>query len=100
VKPYILHPSARSDLLAATEYYERESFALAARFAAEIERLCGEICVNPHLHRHFRGEVRRHFGTAFSYAVVYAEEPDRVLVLAIAHFKRRPGYWVDRLLRG
>jgi len=23
-----------------------------------------------------------------------------VLVLAFAHFKRRPGYWIDRLLRG
>lgn len=36
---------------------------------------------------------------AIPYAVIYVDEPDHVLVLAFAHFKRRPGYWIDRLLR-
>jgi hypothetical protein len=32
----------------------------------------------------------------FPYLVVYAHERERVVVLAIAHTKRRPGYWVER----
>jgi hypothetical protein len=44
VKPYKLHPQARSDLLAGAEYYERESWALAGRFAAEMDRLVGQVC--------------------------------------------------------
>ena len=46
-----------------------------------------------------RGEARRHFRRTFPYAVIYVDDPDLILVLAVAHFKRRPGYWIDRLLR-
>jgi plasmid stabilization system protein ParE len=99
VKPFKLHPRAKADLFAAGEYYERESWALAGRFAAEMDRLVQEICAAPSVYRVFRAEARRHFGGRFPYAVIYVEEPDHILVLAFAHFKRRPGYWVDRLLR-
>lgn len=100
MKPYALHPEAKRDLFAASEYYERESWALAGRFVGEMDRLIGEVCANPGLFRVFRKTTRRHFGGRFPYAVIYAEEADQVLILAFAHFKRRPGYWVDRLLRG
>jgi plasmid stabilization system protein ParE len=100
VKPHRLHPQAKTDLLSAGEYYERESWALAGRFAVEMDRLVREICTHPGIHRTFRGETRRHFGSRFPYAVIYVEAPDYVLILAFAHFKRRPGYWVDRLLQG
>ena len=100
MKSYKLHPQARADLLAASEYYERKSRALAGRFAVEMDRLVQEVCANPGLFRIFRKETRWHFGGRFPYAVIYVEEPDHVLVLAFAHFKRRPGYWIDRLWRG
>jgi toxin ParE1/3/4 len=100
VKPFRLHPEAKVDLLAAAEYYERESWALAGGFAAEMDRLVQEICARPGVFRPFWAEARRHFGSRFPYAVIYVEEPDHVLILAFAHFKRRPGYWLERLLRG
>ena len=31
------------------------------------------------------------------YRVVYAEEPDTILILAYAHERREPGYWLHRL---
>ncbi len=100
MKPFRLHPEAKIDLLAAAEYYERESWALAGSFAAEMDRLVQEICALPGAYRFFWAEARRHFGPLFPYAVIYVEEPDHVLILAFAHFKRRPGYWVERLRRG
>lgn len=33
----------------------------------------------------------------FSYHVIYVETADAVRVLALAHDRRRPGYWRDRL---
>jgi saccharopine dehydrogenase-like NADP-dependent oxidoreductase len=95
----VLHPQARADLLAAVEYYERESWGLAGRFSAEMERLVAEVGANPGVFHVFRKSVRRHFGGHFPYAVIYVERADVVQILAFAHFKRRPGYWVDRLLR-
>ena len=100
MKPYKLHSQAKADLLSSAEYYERENWALAGRFAAEMDRLVQEACANPSVYRAFRAGARRHFGSRFPYAVIYVDEPDHVLILAFAHFKRRPGYWLDRLLRG
>lgn len=100
MKPYVLHPQAKADLMAAADYYERESWGLAGRFVGEMERLVSEVCDHPGLFRIFRKQTRRHFSGRFPYAVIYLDQPDRVVVLAFAHFKRRPGYWVDRLVSG
>lgn len=32
----------------------------------------------------------------FPYSVVYRIEHDAILVFAVAHLRRRPGYWIDR----
>jgi plasmid stabilization system protein ParE len=99
VKTFQLHPQAKADLLSGAEYYERESWAVVGRFAVEMDQLVQEICANPGVFRVFRSPARRHFGSRFPYAVIYVDEADHVLVLAFAHFKRKPGYWIDRLLR-
>ena len=51
----------------------------------------------PQLHRPWRHGTRRHFDREFPYALIYVERPDRIMVLAVAHFKRRPDYWRERL---
>lgn len=42
-------------------------------------------------------QVRRAPVTRFPYHVVYLETPSLIRVLAIAHDRRRPGYWTSRL---
>jgi toxin ParE1/3/4 len=37
------------------------------------------------------------FVPRFPYALIYAVEERRVFVVAVAHFRRRPGYWRDRV---
>jgi plasmid stabilization system protein ParE len=41
--------------------------------------------------------VRRIAVTRFPYHVVYLEVSDRIRILAIAHDRRKPGYWKARL---
>jgi hypothetical protein len=43
------------------------------------------------------GGIRRCRLSRFPYAVIYAPEPEEILVIAIMHMHRRPGYWRDRL---
>ncbi|MSU56800.1 MAG: hypothetical protein EXS35_01210 [Pedosphaera sp.] len=31
------------------------------------------------------------------YAIVYREDPARILIVAVAHGARRPGYWHERI---
>jgi len=75
----------------AAHYYVRISPALAARFYGEIERLIGDICREPSRFRRFDPPARRHFSDVFPYAVIYVEQPERVLILAVMHMQRRPG---------
>lgn len=96
MKPYRIEQGAEADFAEALEFYREESEALAGRLYDEIHRLIAEVCATPRLYRVVAAPVRRHFSETFPYAVLYVEKPDHVLILAIAHFKRRPGYWRER----
>ncbi len=96
MKPYFFHREAETDLAAAIEHYCEESPALAERFKEAIEDLLIDVCSAPQRFRVIDPPVRRHFGRTFPYAILYADQGDYVLVLAISHFKRRPGYWGNR----
>lgn len=97
MKPYRIEESAEVDFTEALDFYREESEALAGRVYDEIHRLIAEVCAAPRLYRMVAPPVRRHFSETFPYAVLYVEKADHVLILAIAHFKRRPGYWRERL---
>lgn len=60
-----------------------------------MDRLVGEVCALPGVHRVFGGESRRDFGSRFHSAVIYVQEPVHVLILVFGHFQRCPDYWVD-----
>jgi toxin ParE1/3/4 len=44
-------------------------------------------------------EIRRALLARFPYAIVFLVRPEEVRVLAVAHAKRRPGYWLSRIRR-
>jgi toxin ParE1/3/4 len=101
VKPYTFDPEAEAEFLEALARYAEKSQVLGRRYYDAIHALIAEVCHAPTVHRRMPGtrEVQRHFRKTFPYAVLYVNEPDHVLILAIAHFKRRPGYWRHRLKR-
>ena len=97
MKPWFFEPGAEDDFAEALAFYREESDVLAGRLYDEIHRLIGEICATPRLYRVVARPMRRHFSESFPYAVLYVEEADHIAIYAIAHFKRRPGYWRERL---
>ena len=42
------------------------------------------------------GHTRRTLVARFPYQVVYRLRPTEIVIVAIAHLKRRPGYWKSR----
>lgn len=92
------HPGADEEYVVAAEYYARIDPALGRRFYDEIERLILDIRRQPQRFRLFDPPIRRHFSDVFPYALLYFDEPSRVLIIAVMHMKRRPGYWRDRLV--
>lgn len=91
-----LHPAAVKEARAAYRWYVRRSAGAAERFQAALEAALEQIAQSPdrwptHLHG-TRYRLLRHF----PFIVVYRRVADRLQVVAVAHGRRRPGYWKRR----
>lgn len=98
---YRFQRAALDELAAATRWYAARSREAAVRFVDEVERALVAICEHPEAWPLRRGGGRRRDARAFvldrfPFAVVYRIHPTEIRVLAIAHAKRRPGYWTRR----
>jgi hypothetical protein len=97
MKRVCLIPPAEGELTEAFDFYQTRAPDLGSLFLA-----CFQIAVK-HIQRHpsawpiIRAGVRQKRVTRFPYAVLYREYPDAIVVLAVMHLHRRPGYWADRL---
>jgi plasmid stabilization system protein ParE len=97
VKRHVFYRQAEAEYADAAAHCARVDPELGGRFYEEIESLIRDIRQEPVGFRLFDAPIRRHFSRVFPYAVLYIDEPDRVLIIAVMHMKRRPGYWRGRL---
>ena len=97
---YAFHPEARLEYREATEFHASIRPELGAEFTCEIEAVIGQICDDPHRGRIIEQDVRRCLARRFPYAVLYTLEEDYILIVAVMHGSRRPGYWRYRTEHG
>ena len=97
MKLTIFHPQADDEFAEAVASYAGKVPGLGDRFYDTVLRLVAGIEAAPQLQRPWRHGTLRHFNREFPYALIYVERPDRIMLLAVAHFKRRPDYWRERL---
>ncbi len=90
------HPEALVEFRAAVEYYEQQQNALGERFINAVEMAVAHIADAPGTCRVIEGDIRRCLTRVFPYAVLYSIELDHILVLAVMHSRRKPGYWRNR----
>jgi plasmid stabilization system protein ParE len=63
---------------------------------AEFERTARLVLDNPKLGAIYRGTQRRYLFRRFPYSIIYQTTADELRVVAVAHQRRRPGYWAKR----
>ncbi len=73
------------------------SEAAAARFVLEWDRAMGRVISTPETGARSLHGTRLHRIRRFPYVVIFREIGTTLQVVAIAHAKRRPGYWKRRL---
>ena len=94
--PLEILPAAVEEALEAARWYRERSPKAALAFQVEIRVAFDRIQNNPQAWmRHHHGTRRLLLGR-FPYEVVYRIFPHVVLIVAIAHCRRRPGYWRER----
>jgi toxin ParE1/3/4 len=95
---YYFHPAAEAEHLESVAYFESKRAGLGASYLAEFERIMGTACNAPHRYPIDRESgVRRIRMNRFPFAVLFREISGTVQVLAVAHIRRRPQYWLGRL---
>ena len=102
MKPVRVEPEAKQELAAAAAWYEQRREGLGRELVAEVDAVFAAIARSPGrfpLYPRVSAElgVQRAAARRFPYSIAFIELASVVRVLAIAHEKRRPNYWVGRL---
>ena len=93
-----LHPEAVAEARAAYRWYAERNPLAANAFMAALDHAVGEIHDSPQrwpLHLH---GTRKYLLRRFPYGVIYRVTDVATQVVAVAHGRRRPGYWKARRL--
>ena len=91
------HPEARDDLREAKAFYRKRSPLAAVAFAQHIDGAIARIREAPARYPMGERGTREHvLPSRFPYTVVYRLRDADVVIIAIAHHSREPGYWRDR----
>lgn len=91
------HPEALAEYEAAAAYYREHDPDLQLRFIEAIEDAIVRILESPTSWRVIDDGIRRYIAHVFPYGILYILENDSVLIVAVMHFSREPGYWRDRI---
>jgi len=88
---------AKHELDDTVDFYNREKTGLGYEFLWEIFFAIDRIKQFPQAWQVFYEDARRCIIRRFPYGIIYVQEEDVILILAIAPLHRNPDYWIDRL---
>jgi toxin ParE1/3/4 len=94
--PYSFHPEAEAELVDAALFYESRLVGLGKSFITEVDKTISLIREYPEAGTAVRVPLRRMLVHGFPYSLVYRREDEFVLIIAVAHHSKRPGYWRRR----
>ena len=88
---------AQQELDEAVIHYNGELPGLGDAFVLETVAAIDRIRRFPEAWQPLGKEIRRCRLRRFPYGLIYARDRDEILILAVAHTRRKPDYWRDRL---
>ena len=91
-----VHPEAINDAQQAYQWYRLRNEIAANAFRFEVERAIDLISKSPRRWPAYLHGTRRYLLMRFPFSIVYRHTDPGVQILAIAHGRRKPGYWRDR----
>jgi plasmid stabilization system protein ParE len=91
-----MHPQAAEEAAAAREWYAARSERAAERFVAELDDAMEHIIDSPNQWPPYLRGTRQYTLRHFPYLVVYQATETTVRIIAVAHGRRKPGYWKSR----
>ena len=94
-----IHPEALAEARAARQWYQSRSAEAAKAFLVELDIGIESIRTAPELYPPYLHGTRCYMLRRFPYLIVFRATSTNVHIYAIAHSRRRPGYWKGRSAR-
>jgi plasmid stabilization system protein ParE len=96
-KEYRFHPLAWEELEEADRWYFSHSYEVSLDFLNDLYAAVEDISRAPRRWPTYLYGTRRFVMQRFPFSVVYSDDPKLIILVAVAHSKRKPGYWKGRL---
>ena len=87
---------AREEFLAEVAYYNGARAGLGAQFTSAVEEATARALAFPLAGSPSESNTRRVIVKKFPFSVIYRPEPEGIVIFALAHHSRLPGYWRNR----
>lgn len=94
---YRFLPAAEEELLEQALRYRERAPGLDKEFLNEFEYSIQFVCENPLSTPIYNHKFRSKPFPRFPFNIIYSVEPNFILVVAVAHQRRRPHYWRSRI---
>lgn len=90
-------PEADEEFREAARYYESEAAGVGLSFITAVHKGIAEVVALPLAAQVVRGGIRKKVLRHFSYNLFYTIESDSIVIVAVAHQRKRPNYWLARV---
>ena len=90
-------PPAEEEMIEASLFYEAASTGLGSSLLDDVQRVVDRLREHPYLGHEVDQNLRRILLHRFPFSLIYSVEANAILIVAVAHYGRRPGYWRGRV---
>jgi plasmid stabilization system protein ParE len=88
---------AETEVDNAVSWYQEQTEDQSLNFLHELDRAVQVVRAYPLLAVEIEPDIRRYLLHRFPYSLIYGLEEATIVVIAVAHDHREPGYWSDRV---
>lgn len=93
-----IHPEAIAEAQAANQWYRERSASAADAYLSELDSAVEAIAENPKMWPRYVHGTRRYIFQRFPFHLVYRKIAVKIEIIAVAHGRRKPGYWKNRMV--
>ncbi len=94
-----IHESVKHEIEDGFHWYESQLVGLGSKFKDEVYVAIKRIQANPFLYSALSANLRRCLLVKFPYKVIYNVNECEIMIVAVAHQRRRPNYWSKRKIK-
>ena len=95
--PYRFLSPAEEEMTDAALFYETATGRLGTDFLDDVQRAIDRLRQYPHSGEAIALDFRRALLHRFPFSLIYTVEENAIVIIAVAHHGRRPGYWQSRV---